>query len=105
MEEKIVKKDEFVRVRNLIILRVLKGTGLRESELVGLNINKLYLDEEIPYIEVLRKGACREIEEKNVCLTGDAVSTIKAWFEYRSGLKNIIDMDAVFVNKNGKKIN
>lgn len=106
MEEKIVKKkDKFIRVRNLIILRVLKGTGLRESELAGLDINKLYLDEEIPYIKVLRKGAYREIEEKDVYLTGDAVSAIKVWLEYRSGLKNIIDMDAVFVNKNGKRLN
>lgn len=106
MEEKIAKKkDEFIRVRNLIILRVLKGTGLRESEFAGLDINKLYLDEEIPYIKVLRKGAYREIEEKDVYLTGDAVSAIKAWLEYRSGLKNIIDMDAVFVNKNGKRLN
>lgn len=106
MEDKIKKKkDEFIRVRNLIILRVLKGTGLRESELAGLNINKLYLDEEIPYIKVLRKGAYREIEEKDVYLTGDAVGAIKEWLEYRNGLKKIIDIDAVFINKNGKRLN
>ena len=36
MEEKIMRKnDEFVRIRNLNILRVLKGTGLRASELAG----------------------------------------------------------------------
>ena len=50
------KKDQFVRIRNLIILIVLKVTGLRESEIAGLNINKLYLDKEIPYIKVIRKG-------------------------------------------------
>ena len=106
MEEKIKKKkDEFIRIRNLIILRVLKGTGLRESELAGLDINKLYLDEEIPYIKVIRKGTYREIEEKTVYLTGDAVSAIKEWLEYRSGLKNVIDMDAVFINKKGKRLN
>lgn len=106
MEEKIRKKnDEFIRVRNLIILRVLKGTGLRESELAGLNINKLFLDAEIPYIKVIRKGIYREREEVEVYLTGDAVSAIKEWLEYRSGLKNIIDMDAVFINKNGKRLN
>lgn len=105
MEEKIKKKkDDFVRIRNLIILRVLKGTGLRESELAGLNIDKLYLDEEIPYIKVIRKGAYREIEEKEIYLTGDAVSAIKEWLEYRNGLKNIIDMEAVFVNKNGNRL-
>lgn len=61
MEEKIMKKnDEFIRTRNLIILRVLKGTGLRESELAGLNINDLYLDENMPYIKIIGKGIYRE---------------------------------------------
>lgn len=106
MEEKIKKKkDEFVRIRNLIILRVLKGTGLRESELAGLNINKLYLDEEIPYIKVIRKGTYREIEEETIYLTGDSANAIKEWLEYRNSLKYIIDIDAVFVNKNGKRLN
>lgn len=106
MEEKIMKKnDEFVRIRNLIIFRVLKGTGLRESELAGLNINKLYLDEEIPYVMVLRKGAYREREEVEVYLTGDATEAIKEWLKYRVSLDNIIDKDAVFVNKNGKRLN
>lgn len=55
MEEKIMKKkDEFIRIRNLIIFRVLKGTGLRESELAGLNMSDLYLDEDIPYITTIR---------------------------------------------------
>lgn len=105
MEEKIMKKnDEFIRVRNIIILRVLKGTGLRESELAGLDINKLYLDEEIPYIKVIRKGGYREIEEEIVYLTGDATDAIKEWLEYRNNLNNIIDKDAVFVNKNGNRL-
>lgn len=33
------------------------------------------------------------------------MSAIKEWLEYRSGLKNIIDMDAVFFDKNGKRLN
>lgn len=105
MEEKIMRKnDEFVRIRNLNILRVLKGTGLRESELAGLDVNKLYLDEEMPYIKVLRKGSYREIEEEIVYLTGDAASAIKEWLEYRNGLENITDESAVFVNKNGNRL-
>ena len=106
MEEKITKKkDEFIRVRNLIILRVLKGTGLRESELAGLDMSDLYLNEDIPYIKTIRKGKFRKQEAVPVYLTGDAASAIKEWLEYRSGLKNIIDMDAVFFNKNGKRLN
>ena len=105
MEEKIMRKnDEFVRIRNLIILRVLKGTGLRESELAGLNISDLYLDEEMPYIKIIGKGTYREIEARMVYLTGDAASAIKEWLEYRNGLENIVDESAVFVNKNGNRL-
>ena len=105
MEEKIMRKnDEFVRVRNLIILRVLKGTGLRESELAGLNISDLYLDEEMPYIKIIGKGTYREIEARMVYLTGDAASAIKEWLDYRNGLENIVDESAVFVNKNGNRL-
>lgn len=105
MEEKIMRKnDEFVRVRNLIILRVLKGTGLRESELAGLNIRDLYLDEEMPYIKIIGKGTYREIEARMVYLTGDAANAIKEWLEYRNRLENIVEKDAVFVNKNGNRL-
>ena len=105
MEEKIMRKnDEFVRIRNLNILRVLKGTGLRESELAGLNISDLYLDEEMPYIKIIGKGTYREIEARMVYLTGDAASAIKEWLEYRNGLENILDENAVFVNKNGNRL-
>lgn len=106
MEEKILKKkDEFIRVRNLIILRVLKGTGLRESELAGLDINDLCLDVDIPYIKTLRKGKFREQEKEPVYLTGDATNAINEWLKYRDSLDNIVDNDAVFVNKNGKRLN
>ena len=105
MEEKIMRKnDEFVRIRNLNILRVLKGTGLRESELAGLNISDLYLDEEMPYIKIIGKGTYREIEARMVYLTGDAARAIKEWLEYRNGLENIVDESAVFVNKNGNRL-
>ena len=106
MEEKIMKKnDEFIKLRNLIILRFLKGTGLRESELAGLNINDLYLSVDMPYVNIVGKGVYREREARMVYLTGDAVNAIKEWLEYRHLLDNIVDEGAVFVNKNGKRLN
>lgn len=106
MEEKIRKKnDEFIRVRNLNILRVLKGTGLRESELAGLNISDVFLDEDMPYIKIIGKGVYREREARTVYLTGDATSAIREWLKYRDSLMDNVDKDAVFINKNGKRLN
>ena len=109
MEEKIKSKnDEFVRIRNLSILKVLKGTGLREAELAGLDLSDLFLDADMPYIKIIGKGKYREQEARMVYLTGDAAKAIKEWLEYRSYLEKILyfyDTEAVFLNKNGKRLN
>lgn len=104
MEEKIMwKKDIPVRNRNIAIFRVLRGTGIRESELAGLDLSDLHLDEEMPYITILGKGVYREMQNRTVYLSGSALKAIKEWLEYRSTLDNIVDTEAVFVNKNGTR--
>ena len=107
MIEKInKKKDEFIRIRNLIILRVLKGTGLRESELAGLDMDNVFLNEEHPYILVISKGTYDYTDDGKdiVYLTKDATVAIKEWFEYRNTLTNILDKSSVFLNKNCKRL-
>jgi site-specific recombinase XerC len=112
MEEKIMrKKDECVRNRNIAIFRVLRGTGIRESELAGLDLSDLHLDEnsecidlnDMSHIMVLPKGYQRETEKRPVYLTGSALKALREWLEYRNTLNNIVDKEAVFVNKNGTR--
>lgn len=104
MEEKIMwKKDIPVRNRNIAIFRVLRGTGIRESELAGLDLSDLHLEEEMPYITILGKGVYREMQNRTVYLSGSALKAIKEWLEYRNTLNNIVDKEAVFVNKNGTR--
>ena len=104
MEEKIMwKKDIPVRNRNIAIFRVLRGTGIRESELAGLDLTDLYLDEEMPYITILGKGVYREMQNRTVYLSGSALKAIREWLEYRNTLDNIVDTEAVFINKNGTR--
>ena len=104
MEEKIMwKKDVPVRNRNIAIFNVLKGTGLRESELAGLNLSDLHLNESMPYITILGKGKYREVENRMVYLTKSAVIALEEWIKYRNTLDNIVDKEAVFINKNGKR--
>lgn len=104
MEQKIMwKKDIPVRNRNIAIFRVLRGTGIRESELAGLDLSDLHLDEEMPYITILGKGVYREMQNRTVYLSGTALKALKEWLEYRNTLDNIVDTEAVFVNKNGTR--
>lgn len=105
MEEKIIKKpDGFIRKRNLVIFRVLKGSGIREGELAGLDISDVFLNEDMPYIKIIGKGKYREIEARQVFLTGDVTDAIVEWIEYRKVLDNIFDENALFLNKNGKRL-
>lgn len=104
MEEKIMwKKDIPVRNRNIAIFRVLRGTGIRESELAGLDLSDLHLKEEMPYITILGKGVYREMQNRSVYLSGSALKALRDWLEYRLTLNNIIDTEAVFINKNGTR--
>ena len=104
MEQKIMwKKDIPVRNRNIAIFRVLRGTGIRESELAGLDLSDLHLDEEMPYITILGKGVYREMQNRTVYLSGSALKAIREWLEYRNTLDNIVDTEAVFINKNGTR--
>ena len=104
MEEKIMwKKDIPVRNRNIAIFRVLRGTGIRESELAGLDLTDLHLDEEMPYITILGKGVYREMQNRTVYLSGSALKALSEWLEYRNTLDNIVDIEAVFINKNGTR--
>lgn len=104
MEEKIMwKKDIAVKNRNIAIFRVLRGTGIRESELAGLDLSDLHLKEEMPYITILGKGVYREMQNRTVYLSGSALKALKEWLEYRLTLDNIIDTEAVFINKNGTR--
>lgn len=106
MIEKIKqKKDDFVRERNLVIVRVLKGTGLRESELAGLDLKDLHLEENKSYITVMGKGVYYTQDAEPVLVSKDAKLALEEWLEIRNKVENIIDDKAVFINKNGRRLN
>lgn len=105
MIEKIKKKkDNFVRERNLVIVRVLKGTGLRESELAGLDMKDLHLEDNKPYITVMGKGVYYTQNAEPVLVSKDAKLALEEWLDIRNKVENIIDGKAVFINKNGKRL-
>lgn len=98
------KKDDFVRERNLVVVRVLKGTGLRESELAGLDLKDLHLEDNKPYILVMGKGVYYTQDAEKVLVSKDAKSAFEEWLVIRNNVENIIDEKAVFINKNGKRL-
>lgn len=98
------KKDDFVRERNLVVIRVLKGTGLRESELAGLDLKDLHLEDSKPYITVMGKGVYYTQDAEKVFVSKDAKLAFEEWLNIRNQVENIIDEKAVFINKNGRRL-
>ena len=89
--------------RDRAMLEVLYGCGLRASELVGLDVQDLYLDDE--FVRVLGKGS----KQRLVPLCGSA---LKALIDYLDGPRHELAAHArrvavcpgVFLNKNGGRI-
>jgi len=85
--------------RNKAIIEVLYGSGLRVSELIGLQLSKLYLEE--GYMLVEGKGS----KQRLVPMSPQALKQIELWKINR----NLLDVkkgseDCVFLNRRGSKL-
>lgn len=67
--------------RNRTIIEVLYSCGLRVSELCGLRMSDLYLDE--GFVRILGKGG----KERLVPISGRAVDELGLWFVCRNGIR------------------
>lgn len=85
--------------RNRAIIETLYGCGLRVSELTGLELSKVFLDEE--YIVVKGKGG----KERLVPMSPAAVAEIRCYLEDRSRLDIKPGEDHIlFLNRRGRRL-
>jgi integrase/recombinase XerC len=82
-------------VRDRAILELLYSSGLRVSELVGLNLNQL--DSDLGIVRVMGKGR----KERIVPVGVKAIDALKAYLEARGGLTG---EDAIFINPSGGRL-
>ncbi len=91
------EKASFTLLRNDAILELLYATGLRISELVGLNIEDLNFNERL--IKVRGKGK----KERIVPFSEIAEEKLKKYLKVRAKLE-VKDTTALFVNRFGKRL-
>ena len=84
--------------RNYAMLNLLYGSGLRISELVGLNISDIHIN--VSLIKVYGKGS----KERIVPMNKETVSALKDYMLNFRAIQNIKDKEALFLNKNGERI-
>ena len=83
------------KLRDRAILELLYSSGLRVSELVGLNSNQLDMD--LGIVRVMGKGR----KERIVPVGGKAIEVLKAYLEERGMLKGD---EPIFVNSLGGRL-
>ena len=81
--------------RDVAMLEMLYGAGLRVSELVGLNL------EDIDYTEHWLRVRGKGRKERQVPYAGKAASSLTAWLEVRSAPTS---ESALFLNHRGKRL-
>ncbi len=86
-------------LRDLAILELLYGSGLRISEALGLNIKDVDLKNRVARVK--GKGG----RERFVPLTQKSVERLKDYLKVREHLNPLPDEDALFINKKGKRLN
>lgn len=91
------EKDE--ALRNEAIIEMLYGSGLRVSELVGLRLSRLDLEEGFVLVE--GKGS----KERVVPVSPRAVELVRLWLVQRNLMKVADDAsDILFLNRRGRRL-
>ena len=90
---------ENVKIRDVAIITLFLGTGIRISELVGLNVDDLFMDSNS--FVVTRKGGNRTI----LYFTDEVKQALLNWLEYRNNIKDLDKEEkALFVSLRNKRI-
>lgn len=92
-----IKVDNPLLARDLAVLELFYSSGLRLSELVGLDLGDV--DYAQHTVRVIGKGN----KERLVPVGGFALTALKRWLEFRSGIARIGET-ALFITRSGSRI-
>ena len=88
-----------VQARDAAVLELLYGSGLRVSELCGLEIDNVDTDRHL--VRVWGKGS----KERQVPISPPAADAVRAWREHRSALATAASPPAaLFLNRRGNRL-
>lgn len=87
------------RQRDIAMYITYLGTGVRVSELVNLNLSKIYFDNSLNTFIVTRKGG----DEQEIFMPPQVCEELKKYVEERKKI-DAIDKDALFIGRNKKRL-
>lgn len=96
--------NEFNIIRNLAIVKLIMGSGIRSEELINLDVKDLYFDEEKPYIMILGKGKIEQYDK--VYVSKSAVGYVEDYLKQRDLFvrENNIEDNALFLSNDKRRM-
>lgn len=98
-------KNEFNVIRNIAIVQLIKGSGIRSEELINMDINDLHLyEEDRPYMMILGKGNIQEYDK--VYMSEQARINMEEYLKIRSLFVNEreIKNEALFLSNENNRL-
>lgn len=92
-----IKEDDVLSIRDKAIMELMYGCGLRLTELVTLDLNKV--DNKQQLLDVIGKGD----KQRQLPYGGKALLALEAWLSVRSQIADV-DEKAVFVSSRGSRL-
>lgn len=96
--------NEFNIIRNLAIVNLIMGSGIRSEELINLDLKDLFLNGDKPYIMVLGKGKIEQYDK--VFISAKAKSYMEDYLKIREifARENNTTSKAVFLSNANRRI-
>lgn len=96
--------NEFNIIRNLAIVKLIMGSGIRSEELINMDIGDLFLDGDRPYIKILGKG--NKEHYTDVAINPSIIGYLKDYLVYREIYlrDNNVESDALFISNERKRM-
>ena len=96
--------NEFNIIRNIAIVKLIMGSGIRSEELINLDMKDLYLDEERPYIMVLGKGKIEQYDK--VFISQEAKQYVEDYLIQRNIFvrENDVESNALFLSNERRRM-
>lgn len=96
--------NEFDIIRNIAIVKLILGSGIRSEELINLDVGHLHLYEEKPYIMVLGKGKIEQYDK--VFISPDAKTYLQDYLKSREIFVrgNNVNDNALFLSNEKRRI-
>ena len=96
--------NEFNIIRNIAIVKLIMGSGIRSEELINLDVNDLHLDEERPYIMVLGKGKIEQYDK--VYVSKEAKECVEEYLIERNIFvrENNVESNGLFLSNERKRM-